>query len=188
MVQLITPKTRVFDWYSRWQTEVEPALKQPRVQDALDVVMAAHCLDIGETWDREECPAAYADPFPSEYYIGHPVERYRMWAGCHVINVWAGVLGQEIAPALDWAILSRGGDKHHSMAVGMRNDKIELIMDLVWIIPHPIADVDEAVRWIWKDIQNQDIELHQIEERLDLLRIKSQTKSRSTLIIPVTAT
>ena len=129
---------KFFDWYSSWHL-VERVLKRSRVQKALDTLMTHLCDAKGLEWDRKKGPAFYGDPLPPEYRTKAKVNFYRCWKNCHTINVWAGVLGEEIFPRLQWVIATKK-DLYHATAIGLKNGSPNLIMDLVWGSSHKLNE------------------------------------------------
>jgi len=133
--------------------------------------MTIHCEDLGLKWDREKRPTDYSEPYPPEFRTGHPVEQYRIWKGCHIINVWAGVLGQEILPSLTWRIASRD-DGYHTLALGMKGRQIETIMDLSWPFTRPR---DEATKKLlatktWDQMRGHNVGFTSVEDRLEMFK------------------
>lgn len=167
---------RLFDWYSQWPM-VEAILQQDRVIESLEIVTRHLSVLKGVDWDRDQTPSFYSEP---SVEIQKPVDHYRCYGCCYSINTWAGVLGEAIAPELQWQIMI-AIDKSHAVAVGNNDNVPMLMMDLVWGPKGETTVEDQvaAAMKIYNDVQapgSGSVSVCTIANMLDI--IKEDTEKR----------
>lgn len=112
-----------FDWRKHWK-KVEPHLKNPVVQFALDLGMKL----CNPNWQSGDPPYLIGRIEPGRIVKGK-LSWYRPWGRCHHISYFSMAIGAAIYPELNWRFVS--GDLH-TVAVGYDDEgNPKVVMDIL---------------------------------------------------------
>lgn len=113
-----------FNWSRNWK-KVEPHLNDPDVRFALHLglkILNPYYEPGQPPWEEGR------GPLNGQRAIKNKLSWYQPWGRCHWIAPFAWAIGQKIYPNLKWGFLT--GDLH-TVAVGLENDEIEIVMDIL---------------------------------------------------------
>lgn len=114
-----------FNWRRHWKKKVEPHLRLPIVQGALDLGMKL----LHPGWKSGDPPHALGGWVPIKRIVKGKLSWYQPVGRCHWIVFFSYVIGLLNYPGLRWDIAT--GDRH-TVAVGYDADNDpEVVMDIL---------------------------------------------------------
>lgn len=117
-------KIKQFNWNRQWP-KVEPHVNDPEVQHALDVGMTF----LARYWKSGDSPADYGrGAMNGQRVVRGKLSWYQPWGRCHWIAPFAWAIGKKLYPDFKWGFLT---SEHHTVAVGLKDKEIMIVMDIV---------------------------------------------------------
>lgn len=117
-------KMRQFNWSRNW----------PKVEKHLDDIDVQFALDLGMSildpyWESGDAPCDFGrGPMNGQRVVFKKLSWHQPWGRCHWIAPFSWAIGQKLFPSLKWSFLT--GD-FHTVAVGLKNNDIEIVMDIL---------------------------------------------------------